>query len=120
MNSEVVLELFSLNYEIQIIVCHVNVVPPSARSVAVGLSLHWRPQLKKSCVKMALPGVSSMPLRVLCNIAKCFYSEGIPASNWSRGLRWYRTKARSIRDLNPSHVQAKQGNETLSLATLAN
>eukprot|EP00066_Takifugu_rubripes_P025167 XP_011614433.1 PREDICTED: putative ATP-dependent RNA helicase DHX30 [Takifugu rubripes] len=59
---------------------------------------------------MALPGVSSMPLRVLCNIAKCFYSEGIPASNWSRGLRWYRTKARSIQDLNPSHVQAKQGN----------
>uniref|UniRef100_A0A671Y7C0 RNA helicase n=1 Tax=Sparus aurata TaxID=8175 RepID=A0A671Y7C0_SPAAU len=43
---------------------------------------------------MALPGVSLVRLRALCNTAKCLHTVGKTASNWGREMRWYRTKVR--------------------------
>ncbi|KAM9349131.1 ATP-dependent RNA helicase DHX30 [Symphorus nematophorus] len=64
---------------------------------------------------MALPSVSLVRLRALCNIVKCVGTGGQTASNWSREMRWYRTKARSFQESGTSHLQAKRGNTSPNL-----
>ncbi|KAM8727254.1 ATP-dependent RNA helicase DHX30 [Acanthopagrus schlegelii] len=59
---------------------------------------------------MALPGVSLVRLRALCNTAKCLHTVGKTASNWGREMRWYRTKARNFQDFSSSHLQDKRAN----------
>ncbi|TMS09780.1 Putative ATP-dependent RNA helicase DHX30 [Larimichthys crocea] len=58
---------------------------------------------------MALPGVSLVRLRALCNVAKCVHTGGQTASRWSRPMQWYSTKARSFQELGPSPFQTKRG-----------
>lgn len=64
---------------------------------------------------MALPGVSLVRLRALCDIVKSVHTGGKTASNWSREVRWYRTKARSFQDFDSSRVQTKRGNANPNL-----
>uniref|UniRef100_UPI0037E81DAC ATP-dependent RNA helicase DHX30 n=1 Tax=Semicossyphus pulcher TaxID=241346 RepID=UPI0037E81DAC len=64
---------------------------------------------------MAQPGVLLVQLRALCNIAKCVHTGGHTASNWSREIRWYRTKARSVQEHGTSYLQSKGGNDSKNL-----
>ena len=85
---------------------------------AVSTSPHLR--RKRNCSsKMALPGVSLVRLRALCNTAKCLHTVGKSASNWGREMRWYRTKARNFQDFGSSHLQDKRGECEPPLARLA-
>ncbi|KAM4552301.1 ATP-dependent RNA helicase DHX30 [Odontesthes bonariensis] len=59
---------------------------------------------------MALPGGLLMRLSSLYNLTKCVGTGGKTASNWSREMRWYGTKARSSQEHGTSYVQNKQGN----------
>lgn len=67
-------------------------------------------------VKMALPGVSLVPLRALCYLAKCVHTGGNTASIFGRGMRWYKTKARSFEEHSALHIHGKRGEWTQSLA----
>ncbi|XP_074544347.1 ATP-dependent RNA helicase DHX30 [Halichoeres trimaculatus] len=64
---------------------------------------------------MALPGVSLVRLRALCNISKYVHRGGQSASNWSREIRYYRTKARSFDELSPASPRARRDNEAQNL-----
>ncbi|CAG5896648.1 unnamed protein product [Menidia menidia] len=64
---------------------------------------------------MALPGALLVRLKSLCNVTKCVTIGEKTASNWSREMRWYGTKARSFREPGTSHVQNKRGNVSSDL-----
>ncbi|XP_049930535.1 ATP-dependent RNA helicase DHX30 [Epinephelus moara] len=64
---------------------------------------------------MALPGGLLVRLRALCNVSKCVHTGGKTASNWGRGMRWYRTNPRSFDEVGTSHLQTKRGNVSQNL-----
>lgn len=72
------------------------------------------------CLKMALPGVSLVPLRTLCNFARYVQKGGRTASCWSREMRWYGTKFRSLQEHTSANIQRERGEWTEWLAKLAN
>ncbi|XP_022613664.1 putative ATP-dependent RNA helicase DHX30 [Seriola dumerili] len=57
---------------------------------------------------MALPGVLLVRLRGLSKIAKCVYTGGKTASNWSQEMRWYTTKAGRFEKPGASDFQTKR------------
>ncbi|XP_033838522.1 ATP-dependent RNA helicase DHX30 [Periophthalmus magnuspinnatus] len=59
---------------------------------------------------MALPGVLLVRMRALCNLGKCAQIRAQTAPNWSEGMRWYRTKARSHQDPGTEVHHGKRGN----------
>ncbi|KAF7665938.1 hypothetical protein LDENG_00127400 [Lucifuga dentata] len=61
---------------------------------------------------MALPGVFLMRLRAMCNFGKCVHAGGKCATNWTRDMRWYRTKAGAFQEHGTS-LQYKRGSPNL-------
>ncbi|XP_075953803.1 ATP-dependent RNA helicase DHX30 [Anarhichas minor] len=59
---------------------------------------------------MALPGVLLVRLRALYNVSKRVHTGGQTASNWSREMRWYSTKARSFEESGTPYLQTKRDN----------
>ncbi|KAM6920019.1 ATP-dependent RNA helicase DHX30 [Lycodopsis pacificus] len=59
---------------------------------------------------MALPGVSLVRLRALYNVSKHLHTGGQTASNWSREMRWYSTKARCFEESGTPYLQTKRDN----------
>ncbi|KAK7945549.1 hypothetical protein WMY93_001277 [Mugilogobius chulae] len=64
---------------------------------------------------MALPRVLLVQMRAFCTLGKCVQTRAQTAANWSREMRWYRTKARSQQDHGTDHEQGKRGNLNSSL-----
>ncbi|XP_040000586.1 ATP-dependent RNA helicase DHX30 [Xiphias gladius] len=59
---------------------------------------------------MAVAGVSLMRLKGLSKIAKCVYTGGKTASNWTREMRWYTTKPGSFEEPVASYFHTKRDN----------